>query len=639
MGTVLDGIDADPRNGGDKSLPKLEEDGLLPQVWMTALTPSGGLHHYIKALGERKYALEYCGYPGIDYQAAIEEGDGSRDGQGLLFLPPTVGRSKVDGELRAYSWLKGTEVPSRNNYLWIVDDSGEPLRKHISKHRTKKGGKGNPPGRLEELDGIGVGSRHPTLMSIAGSLRYVGMDEEAIYEHLQLVNQRVCKPPKPDAELADMASYVAARPPSDYTALGEDMAELSRLAEGLASSRNRGTGEPDLNEDDQFFDACLEKPEYKKLFIRERFLSLARGKLREDSTDLAESWGEVDLDELLGNGAVDPVLPDRLQRKDGTSLAYAGAVHWLWGKPGHGKTFAGLLWAAQEMKRGRHVVWMDLEQQARSHMERLLLVFRCPAETIRTFFHLIQPSDPFGPAAREKLAALLEEHKPSLVVLDAANDFVSLQGGKHNDVDPINRPDQQLIQPCVKAGSTMLVLDHMPKDSQAHGWPVNSGAKKAITTVGIELEAVVPFSREQPGYSKLTCYKDRLGTWADGQIIGYLCTFDGDMWLSDLPPMTAMSAEAASSRDPDARKRQQAMRRLLILTCIGGNPGEYTKTQAAETLARDNHAEGEDDGYSASAFARQINDMLNCAGAEIELRDGEKPDRGRPAQVLWPVGA
>jgi hypothetical protein len=67
MGHGLDLVDIDPRNGADTSLDWLRDN--LPHVYFTALTPSGGIHAFVKSLGVRSRDNVA---PGIDIKAGVD---------------------------------------------------------------------------------------------------------------------------------------------------------------------------------------------------------------------------------------------------------------------------------------------------------------------------------------------------------------------------------------------------------------------------------------------------------------------------------------------------------------------------------------------------------------------------------------
>lgn len=119
MGDVVDGLDVDPAKGGDRSVAALRAAGVLPRSYGRQVTPSGGTHDLVAALGVRsRDGLR----PGVDYKAGVP-GEG---GWGFLFLAPTVKKSKVTGELGRYRWEREPDLDA----LVLVggDDTGAGVR-------------------------------------------------------------------------------------------------------------------------------------------------------------------------------------------------------------------------------------------------------------------------------------------------------------------------------------------------------------------------------------------------------------------------------------------------------------------------------------------------------------------------------
>lgn len=111
MGHVVDGLDRDPRNGGE--LPS----HLVPNSYGQQSTPSGGTHDLIASLGVRS---KDGVLPGIDVKAGV---DGQ--GHGLLFLAPTEKVSKTTGEIGLYTWVAAPDLEPLS--LIGRDDSGVGL--------------------------------------------------------------------------------------------------------------------------------------------------------------------------------------------------------------------------------------------------------------------------------------------------------------------------------------------------------------------------------------------------------------------------------------------------------------------------------------------------------------------------------
>lgn len=114
MGSGLDLIDIDPRNGGTLN----DEIDAVVGYGLVA-TPSGGVHKFIKSLeaGSRDNL-----FPGVDVKGGRPDGTG----RGFVFLAPTVRASAVDGVERPYTWIQG---PSDWN---VEDSSGSALAQKIS---------------------------------------------------------------------------------------------------------------------------------------------------------------------------------------------------------------------------------------------------------------------------------------------------------------------------------------------------------------------------------------------------------------------------------------------------------------------------------------------------------------------------
>lgn len=123
MGHGLDLLDVDPRNGGDESLASLRDAGLIPRVYASASTPSGGRHLFVASLGVRSRDGVR---PGLDVKAGI---DGT--GHGFAFIAPTVKVSKAGPPLPAHfanAPIRFTVLPSLHPYEW----EQEPDAEHIT---------------------------------------------------------------------------------------------------------------------------------------------------------------------------------------------------------------------------------------------------------------------------------------------------------------------------------------------------------------------------------------------------------------------------------------------------------------------------------------------------------------------------
>src|SRR5918997_4352463 len=145
----------------------------------TVRTPSGGLHLYFKhPPGDVRTGIRVA--PGLDVKAR----------GGYVVAPPTRGATG-----KAYEWI----VAPQDATLAEVPD----WLRGIIETRGRKG----PAAPVGEK--IPDGQRHSTLVSLAGSMRRRGMDEEEMFAALSVANERRCEPPLEAGEIREMAGSVA----------------------------------------------------------------------------------------------------------------------------------------------------------------------------------------------------------------------------------------------------------------------------------------------------------------------------------------------------------------------------------------------------------------------------------------------
>lgn len=173
-------LDCDPRNGGDESFERLTERiGDLPDT-LHALTGGGGRHWFFKA-------------PTWVKKSVLDDGLELLAGNGYAILPPTVHPSG-----RQYEW----ELSCRPENVTLA---------FLPDVLAARGPKTAPP--LPEV--IAKGSRHSTILSLAGSMRHRGAGETAILAAIREENKARCNPPLDDDELTQIASSVLKYAPGE----------------------------------------------------------------------------------------------------------------------------------------------------------------------------------------------------------------------------------------------------------------------------------------------------------------------------------------------------------------------------------------------------------------------------------------
>ena len=170
-GLVL--LDIDPAHGGSESIKKYR----VPDT-LTIKTGGGGLHYYFKHPAEVKVrnSAGKLG-PGIDV----------RGHHGYVVAPPS---KHISGKEYVFE-IDPRAIGPAPCPEWIIN----------------QGGVSSEP--LPEGEPIPEGQRDNTLISIAGKMRRVGLNETEIYATLSVVNQERCKPPLAGSEIRRLAKSAA----------------------------------------------------------------------------------------------------------------------------------------------------------------------------------------------------------------------------------------------------------------------------------------------------------------------------------------------------------------------------------------------------------------------------------------------
>ena len=178
-------VDIDVRHGGLASVERLErEHGPLPRT-VAAATGGGGRHLYFAHPGglmQNRVGI----HPGIDLRA---------DG-GCVVAPPSVHPSG-----HRYAWSAGhapDQCPVAQLPLWLSEPASAKTQ----------AGHGLAHWRRLVREGVVEGERNASLASLTGHLLWHGVDPEVALELLLAWNRTRCRPPLPDAEVAQVVQSI-----------------------------------------------------------------------------------------------------------------------------------------------------------------------------------------------------------------------------------------------------------------------------------------------------------------------------------------------------------------------------------------------------------------------------------------------
>lgn len=271
------------------------------------------------------------------------------------------------------------------------------------------------------------------------------------------------------------------------------------------------------------------------------------------------------------------------------ALFYPNEVHSVGGEPEAMKSWLLLYSAAQEIDLGKHVIYVDMEANDRSVVDRLRLLGG-DRRSIKKFFHYMRPDDQLTEADQRAFRAMVTRLQPTLVVLDGVTEAYSLHGLSINAAEDaanwFQRFSRQFqVQPTEGYdGPAIVELDHVIKSrDDRNGWTIGTQHKKAgIKGAMYIVESVAPFGKGKHGRSRLMLSKDSPGgvEWVPfgknrQRYVGDLhCDASGDgvgvvAWIE--------SADVSEAPDPEADlplTEQYDFRVLMqeVCTFIGANP-------------------------------------------------------------------
>ena len=235
----------------------------------------------------------------------------------------------------------------------------------------------------------------------------------------------------------------------------------------------------------------------------------------EPSEDL-HGWEPTDISDVLAADYTPP-RPTILKRADGSALLYAGRMNAIYGESGSGKSWVAMVGCAQELNAGRSVIYIDLEDHVGSVIARMMSLGADKTALIERFTY-ISPLGAWKRNVSEFLVGRCLERDVSLVVIDSTGEAMALDGAKPNDDDDTARWFRRVPRTLARTGAAVLLLDHMPKSTDApQGFAIGSQRKRAaIDGASYRVDVGVAPARGIEGHLRLITAKDRGGTYQHG---------------------------------------------------------------------------------------------------------------------------
>jgi len=184
-------------------------------------------------------------------------------------------------------------------------------------------------------------------------------------------------------------------------------------------------------------------------------------------TDLADLYQPIDWHELWATTSAEPdwLVPDIIER---------GRLHAIYAPRKHKKSLVTLVMVAalatggplfgrpNPHNRGLRVLYIDIENARDDIRQRLADAGYAP-DDLANLAYFSFPSLPGldSLSGAEHLLALVERHRPELLVLDTTSRVVT---GKENDADTFRALYRYALAPVKARGVAVLRLDHAGKD-------------------------------------------------------------------------------------------------------------------------------------------------------------------------------
>lgn len=517
MGHTLDLIDFDPRNGSpDGSFTQ------WPIAYATASTPSGGQHAFIASLhvGSRDGIL-----PGVDVKGGRPDGQG----RGFAFIAPTVRASKVDGSRKAYTWLSAPD-PYHVSQMVRADSSGAALAALIDRGRGLNGS------ALAARPAWAAPSTEVALFKRPS--RGFTFDEAWRYCEPWLRQLAHAPDGQRNATLNDAAkvfshfgeefwpvewaweTLAGAVPPKEG---GRRMWDArGTIASAYKSAEHDWRAERDWHREGARFPSPIEPAQNGHelggvIEVRSRILSIAEH-LDGTYETLAPSRGAI--------------------RDDGHALLYPGKWHTVIGGTGSGKSWLGLLMAAEEVRAGRTVAYAHFEETSPAGtVDRIKSMSNDPGwrDALVARFRMLDCADSWMPGEFAWTLAQLDP-QPSLVVLDGLNAACTRHGQNPADVAAVGWYRAEFVTPATRNGAAVLSLGHPPKardrQDERHGYGSTAWLDE-VDGCGFRLRAhrEHPIRRGTTGSAQLYSAKDRPGSV---ELLGRPHDVEGWVYLGSL---------------------------------------------------------------------------------------------------------
>ena len=230
---------------------------------------------------------------------------------------------------------------------------------------------------------------------------------------------------------------------------------------------------------------------------------------REEDAYYDGGWRGIDLTDERYNQAPSP--PDLFRRSDGVALLYREKIHYFYGAPETGKSFAAQVAVAWTLNDGGNVVYVDFENDPYSVRARLVAVGATWTGLGGLVY--VNPSRPWTSEAERRDFFSVVEAGADLVIVDGISNAMGLMGRSPLNHDDVVAFEMGFLRPLTRSGGAVVAVDHSAKPRQGESASLFGGQHKkaAVTGASFYFKRVAPFGRGLMGQSRIMLDKDKPG--------------------------------------------------------------------------------------------------------------------------------
>jgi hypothetical protein len=191
------------------------------------------------------------------------------------------------------------------------------------------------------------------------------------------------------------------------------------------------------------------------------------------------------------------------------------SLTWISGEPASGKSLLCMVWASDVIRAGGRVLWLDQEAGPDDTIGKFQALGMSLSHLQAGLFYL-------PPIARDLLRLvdeffeLVQKVDPDLIVIDSAAVILSDSGVDEDSNSGVSHFNSHVLLPLVKKmGHSVLVIDHVPKNSRNNRYPRGAASKLSAVDMSLSARTVKPFSKNKSGALELRVRKDRQGNFAE----------------------------------------------------------------------------------------------------------------------------